>query len=199
MVQRALDVAPSKFVLIGHSMGGRVALDLVRQAPDRVIALALLDTSYLPWQDDDAGRSERQKRLGLLEQARAQGMRVMGRQWLKGMIHPARQDDAVLTESIIAMLERSSLAQYEAQVKALLNRPDSSKVLGNVSVPVLSLCGREDTWTNVHSHREMARMAQAGEFVEIPNCGHMAPMEQPAAVSAALRNWISKMGTFHIS
>jgi pimeloyl-ACP methyl ester carboxylesterase len=98
-----------------------------------------------------------------------------------------------LVESILSMLERSSIEQYAAQVKALLGRPDLSQVLPQVRVPTLCLCGREDAWTSPQTHRDMASSTAHGEFVEVADCGHMSPMERPAAVTAALREWLTKI------
>lgn len=194
MARHVLAEAGSEpFAIAGHSMGGRVALEVVRMAPDRVRGLALLDTGYQPRAAGDAGEQERRQRHALLEIARSQGLRAMGQQWARGMVHPGRLATPVF-EEILAMIERSTPERFEAQVRALLDRPDATAVLGAIRCPTLLVCGREDTWSPLARHEEMQR-AIAGSVLEvIEDSGHMSPMEQPQAVSAALAAWLARLG-----
>lgn len=181
-----------RFALAGHSMGGRVALEVVRQAPQRVRGLALLDTGYQARAGGEAGEQERRNRYALLEVARTQGMRTMGEQWARGMVHP-RRIDTPLFEEILAMIERSTPQRFEAQVRALLERPDAKQVLSAIRCPTLLVCGREDAWSPLARHEEMQR-AIAGSVLEvIEDSGHMSPMEQPQAVGAALAAWLGRL------
>lgn len=191
MARQALGLLPEgvPFDVAGHSMGGRCALELLRHVPQRVARLALLDTGFQPRPDDEAGEAERRQRLALLELARSRGMRAMGQAWLPGMLHPA-QHDSPLADRILAMIERSSPAQFEAQVHALLNRPDAGTVLARVQVPTLLLCGREDRWSPLARHEEMAHRIPGAVLTVVERCGHMSPMEQPQAVAEALRTWL---------
>lgn len=181
-----------RFAIAGHSMGGRVALEVVRQAPQRVLGLALLDTGYQPRALGAAGEQERGSRLALLEIARTRGMRAMGEQWARGMVHPRRVDTPLFGE-ILAMIERSTPERFEAQIRALLERPDASPLLAAIRCPTLLVCGREDTWSPLARHEEMQR-AIAGSVLEVvEDSGHMSPMEQPQAVSAALGAWLARL------
>jgi pimeloyl-ACP methyl ester carboxylesterase len=196
MAEQVLAEAPEgRFALAGHSMGGRVALEVVRLAPERVERLALLDTGYLPIAQGEAGAQERAGRMALLERARAEGMRAMGRQWARGMVHPDRLDTP-LFDRILAMIERSSLAQFAAQINALLHRPDASDLLRQVGCPALVLCGRQDTWSTVAQHEAIvARIRPAtpdARLTVVEDCGHMCTLEQPDAVSAALGDWLGQ-------
>lgn len=196
MAAQVLNEAPAhRFALAGHSMGGRVALEVLRLAPERVDRLALLDTGYLPKPSGEAGERERAGRLALLAQARADGMRAMGRQWARGMVHPDRLDTP-LFDRILAMIERSSPEQFAVQIEALLNRPDASALLPEVRCPALVLCGRQDTWSPVPQHETMAgliRLARPdARLVVVEDCGHMCTLEQPDAVSAALGAWLER-------
>jgi pimeloyl-ACP methyl ester carboxylesterase len=122
MARRVLAEAPTeRFSLAGHSMGGRVALEVMRLAPQRVERLALLDTGTHPLPAGDEAEQEQTRRLALLAIARVQGMRAAGDKWARGMIHP-ENIDTPLFESILAMLERSSPDQFGAQINALLHR-----------------------------------------------------------------------------
>jgi pimeloyl-ACP methyl ester carboxylesterase len=194
MAEAILERAPAQFALAGHSMGGRVALEVMRRAPRRVRALALIDTGYLPLAPGAAGERERAGRLALLEVARREGMRAMCRQWLAiPTIHPERLGDERLAAPILDMFERKTPAIFEAQIRALLERPDASAVLPAIGCPTLVLCGREDALSTLAAHQEMAQMIPGSTLVSIAHCGHMATLEQPAEVNTALRNWLAKI------
>lgn len=190
MARQALEeVKAPRFALAGHSMGGRVALEMVRLAPERIERLALLDTGFAPHAAGEAGDAERRERHALLALARQRGMRDMGRQWARGMVHPAHLETPVF-EAILAMIERKTPAIFEAQIRALLGRPNARPVLQSLRCPTTFICGRQDTWSPLARHEEMHALVPGSELVVIEDCGHMTPMEQPQAVSAALARWL---------
>ena len=190
MAEHVLATAPSeRFALAGHSMGGRVAFEVLRRAPGRVERLALLDTSYHPLAAGDAGEAERRQRLALLEIARNQGMRPMAREWALGMVHPDRHGTPVF-EAVLDMIERSSPDVFAAQIEALLGRPDATPLLGTIRCPTLLLCGREDGWSPPSRHQFMQERIAGARLVVVEHCGHMCTMEQPAAVAAARAGWL---------
>jgi pimeloyl-ACP methyl ester carboxylesterase len=191
MAQRILAAAPSRFAIAGHSMGGRVAMEVMRLAPARVAALALLDTAYLPLGSGEAGARERQARLELLALAEHSGMTAMARVWVQGMVHRARLNDAALIEPIVAMLTRRTPAIFAAQTRALLARPDATEVLRAVSCPTLILCGEDDSNAPPERHREMHALIAGSKLVQLAACGHMCTMERPAEVNAALGDWLA--------
>jgi pimeloyl-ACP methyl ester carboxylesterase len=195
MAQTALRIAPERFAVAGHSMGGRVALEVYRAAPQRVTHIALLNTGYLGRAQDAAGEEEERNRYALLELAKTQGMRAMARQWLPPMINPARRGDHALAETIIEMFARKTPEIFEAQIRALLSRPDATPVLEAIRCPALLISGREDTWSPPDRHADMAaKIPGPSSVVTVPDCGHMSPLEQPAAVSEALRAWLGVRG-----
>jgi len=118
-------------------------------------------------------------------------MRAMAQDWARGMVHPDRLDDAALMETIYAMLARATPEVFAAQIEALLQRPDRSALLATLAVPTLVLCGREDSWSTLERHRDMAGRISGSTLVDVPHCGHMCTLEQPGAVSQALLNWLS--------
>lgn len=190
MAQQVLREAPTeKFCLAGHSMGGRVALEVMRLAPQRVERLALLDTGTHPFPGGEAGAKERAGRMALLEKARSEGMRAMGQQWARGMVHPDRHDAPVF-EAILQMLERSNPQQFAAQINALLNRPDAAPVLAGVQCPTLLLCGRDDAWSTPAQHEAMHQVLPQARLTIVEHCGHMCTMEQPQALAEALSDWM---------
>jgi pimeloyl-ACP methyl ester carboxylesterase len=192
MAQRVLDAAPPRFAVAGHSMGGRVALEVVRQAPERVMHLGLLDTGYTGRAAGKVGDEEAAKRHALLDIARRDGVAAMAREWVQGMVAPARLQDAVLIDAIVTMFARRSAEGFAQQIRALLARPDATDVLRGLRVPTLLLCGREDSWSPPVQHEEMLQLAGAvAQLVVIAEAGHMSTMERPAEVAAALQHWIA--------
>lgn len=190
MARRVLDQAPAgRFALAGHSMGGRVALEVLRLAPDRVDRLALLDSGMEPLAPGADGEAERNKRLALLQLARNQGMRAMGRIWAQGMVHPM-QLGTPLFERLLDMIERHPPERFASQIQALLTRPDARPVLAALRCPTLLLCGRQDTWSPLERHAHMQALVPHATLSVIEDCGHMSPMEQAGAVAAALNTWL---------
>ncbi|HEY4360819.1 MAG TPA: alpha/beta hydrolase [Bryobacteraceae bacterium] len=191
MAEHVLATAPPEFSLAGHSMGGRVAFQVIRRAPERVKRLALLNTGADCRQPGAAGEQEERNRMVLVDLARTQGMRAMGMKWLPPMMPPQRMEDAALVEEILQMVERKTPEIFFAQQRALLGRPDANPVLSTIQCPAMLLSGREDTWSPPSRHEEMAAKIPGSRVVIVAESGHMAPMEQPAAVSQALREWLS--------
>jgi pimeloyl-ACP methyl ester carboxylesterase len=185
--------APPRFALAGHSMGGRIALEVARRVPDRLIGLALLDTGYEALAPGEAGEREAAGRHALLAMARREGMRSMARTWLQGMVYPPRLSDEELVEPILDMFERRTPNLFALQIKALLARPDATSVLPTLQCPALVLCGREDTWAPPSRHAVMAKMIRHSTLEIIPDCGHMSPLERPRAVNQALRRWLESI------
>ena len=175
-------------------MGGRVALEVYRVAPERVSRIALLNAGYAARPADASGAEEERGRLALLALARKEGMRAMARQWLPPMIHPARRNDAALVEAIVEMFARKTPDVFDAQIQAMLARPDAADVLQRIRCPALLLTGREDGWSPPDRHEAMCEMAKGSRLVVLPDCGHMSTLEQPGAVTDALREWLESRG-----
>jgi pimeloyl-ACP methyl ester carboxylesterase len=194
MAQAALELAPARFVLVGHSMGGRVALEIMRTAAARVSALALLDTGYQARAPGPPGEEEARARHALVQLAQTHGMRAMGRVWVQDMVPPQRLGDAALIESILAMVERRTPQVLAAQIRALLARPEAADVLPQIRCPTLLLCGRQDHWSPLRRHEAMQHLIGSARLEVIEDCGHMAPMEQPAEVAARLQRWLQAAG-----
>lgn len=192
MAKSVLESAPRSFSMVGHSMGGRVALEVLRAGPRQVERLALLDTGYQARAQGEAGEAEARKRYRLLDIALSQGMRVMGREWLQGMLHPGRLQDRALVEALLAMVERRTPGIFAAQIRALLDRPDAEVVLRGIQCPTLVLCGREDGWSPLSRHEEMTRLISSARLAVIEGSGHMVTLERPQRVTAELESWLSQ-------
>ena len=186
MAQHVLDTAPEAYAVAGHSMGGRVALELFNLAPERMKRLALLDTGVHP-----KNPGEDQVRQEYIDLALQGGMEAVAEKWIPPMIHPERLGDTDLTGAIKAMVERTSVAEFTGQIRALLNRPDASACLPRIKCPTLLLAGRQDSWSPPGQHEAMLQQIPNATLVIIENSGHMTPMERPEAVTAALQDWLN--------
>ncbi|AJP70674.1 alpha/beta fold hydrolase [Sphingomonas hengshuiensis] len=185
MAARALAAAPPRFALAGHSMGARVALEIVDQAPERVERLALLDTGVHP-----VAAGEAEKRHALCDLGRTRGVEALIDAWLPPMLLPAHRDVPAIAGPLRAMCRRAGLAQFEAQIEALLARADRRDLLPTIAVPTLVGVGRDDTWSPVAQHREIADAIPGSTFTIFEDSGHMAPVEAADSVTAALRRWL---------
>lgn len=190
MAQKVLRQAPARFSLAGHSMGGRVALEVYRAAPDRVERIALLNTGAAPRAAGQAGADEERGRYALLEIAQKSGMRAMAYEWVMPMVDAPRRTDAALIESIVAMFGRKTPEIFACQIRALLNRPDATGVLSRIRCPALLLSATGDAWSPPERHAEMSARIPNSRLVIIQNCGHMSTLEHPREVSGALRSWL---------
>lgn len=190
MAEAALAIAPEKFALAGHSMGGRVAFEVYRLAPERVTRIAVMNTGTPPLAAGEAGAAEEQGRRRLLDIAFRDGIRAMALEWLKGMIPPDRRNDTELVEAIIAMFETKTPEIFLIQQEALLSRPDARPVLPTIHCPAMALTGQEDQWSPPARHEEIAAAIPGCTLSLIPKAAHMSTMERPAEVSAAMREWL---------
>ncbi len=191
MAQSVLRVAPPQFSVAGHSMGGRIAFEIFRRAPGRVRRLAVFNTGMAPRPNGAAGDEEERGRRRLLAVARSDGMQAMALQWVQGMVAPPRLADSALIETIVRMFESKTPDVFEAQMNALLGRPDATDLLRCVRCPTLVLTGREDGWSTPAAHQQIASRIRSSQLVLVPDCGHMSTLEQPAAISEAMRAWLA--------
>lgn len=191
MASHALRNAPEHFILFGHSMGGRIALEVARQAPERVTGLVLMDTGHLALASGAAGQQEVAGRLALVNVAKTDGMREMGKRWMKNMVLPKHLEDEVLCNAILDMIERKTPEQFEGQQTALINRPAASDVLKSLSCATCFITGDQDAWSPLERHYDMAALVpRKSPVYSIQDSGHMSTMEQPERVNEAIMAWI---------
>jgi pimeloyl-ACP methyl ester carboxylesterase len=181
-----LDDAPDRFALAGLSMGGYISYEIVRQAPDRVTRLALLDTGS---RADAPERAEGRRKL--IELAEREGTRKAQEALLPVLIHKARLADKPLVEAVLAMADEIDAAAFKRQQEAIMGRPDNRPLLPSIKVPALVLVGREDALTPVAMSQEIVAGIPGARLEIVPECGHLSTMERPDAVNRALRAWLA--------
>ncbi|MEO7206177.1 MAG: alpha/beta fold hydrolase [Steroidobacteraceae bacterium] len=188
MAQHVLEIAPQRFAVAGHSMGGRVALEIVRAAPRRIAGLALLNTSV-----QAVRNGEPQSRSRLLRVAYELGMPALAAEWLPPMMGSDAARAAELMPRLHAMIQRFTAEAYAGQVTAMLNRPEVLSLLPSIAVPTLLLSGSDDAWSPVSQQQSIRRRIPHATLFEIHGAGHMAPLERPDSVAIALREWLLKL------
>jgi pimeloyl-ACP methyl ester carboxylesterase len=187
MAARVLAGAPERFALAGLSMGGYLAQEIMRTAPERVTRLALLDTSARA--DDPSRTAERE---ALLDEARGGGFEGVIAKLLPHLIHPDRlSGDPALCEAVLSMAREIGPDAFLRQMAAIMGRPDSRPGLPDIACPTLVLCGAQDARTPPAAHEEIASLIPGAKLVMVPDCGHLSTMERPEAVNAALRDWLT--------
>jgi pimeloyl-ACP methyl ester carboxylesterase len=183
MAEAALGLAEGTVAVAGHSMGARVALEIHALAPERVERIALLDTGAHP-----VAEGEQARRQVLLDIAEREGIEGVIAAWLPPMLGP--QADQDLYEELAAMVRRAGVRALRGQIKALLNRPDGFSRLARIACPAALIVGRQDAWSPPTQHEEMRLFCPQASLTIIEDCGHMAPAEQPQAVTEALSRWM---------
>ena len=185
LARAVLADAPQRFALAGLSMGGYVALEIMRQAPGRVAGLALIDTSARPDSEEQTRR-----RRALLALARTGRFKGVTPRLLPTLLHPDRLTDPILTGRVMAMAGRIGRDAFLRQQTAILGRPDSRPDLMRIDCPTLVACGRQDALTPLPLSEEMAGLIPGAELVVVEDSGHLSSMERPDAVNAALASWL---------
>lgn len=187
LARHVLAVAPPRFALAGLSMGGYVSFEIMRQAPERVAKLCLVDTTARADTDE-----QKERRRALLKLAMTGKFKGVTPRLLPLLIHADRmQDDAVAGE-VMRMAERVGRDAFCRQQNAILTRPDSRPDLARIRVPTLVVVGRQDQLTPPDRGQEMADGVADARFAVIERCGHLAPLEQPEATTALMRMWLTQ-------
>jgi len=186
LARSVLAEAPERFALAGLSMGGYVALEILRQAPERVERLALLDTSARPDMPEQLRR-----RRGLLALARRGRFQGVTPRLLPLLIHPDRLEEAALTGIVTGMAERIGREAFLRQQTAIMGRIDSRPHLGRIACPTVIVCGRQDALTPLELAEELAESIAGARLAVIEQCGHLSTLERPDAVNEALAEWLA--------
>ncbi len=151
MAASAIATIDAPFHVVGHSMGGRVAFEIVDMAPEQVASLVVLDTGVHP-----VAEGEPAKRQALIDRARANGVSTLAQTWLPPMVHPDRHADHSIMDPMAAMVSSYTIDDYVGQVTALLGRRDLRALLPTITCPTLVVCGQQDAWSTVEQHEALA-------------------------------------------
>jgi pimeloyl-ACP methyl ester carboxylesterase len=187
IARRILSEAPPRFALAGHSMGGYISFEIMRQAPDRVAKLALLNTSARP---DTAEASER--RRGQMAMAQEGRLREVMDAIFPSFVHPSRVGDAGLRQLVYAMGDDVGAQGFVNNQTAIMTRPDSRPTLAGIACPTLVLTSDHDVLLPPALSEEIARGIVGAQFVVVPDCGHLSQPERPQAVVDALSAWLAR-------
>jgi pimeloyl-ACP methyl ester carboxylesterase len=185
IARRILAAAPPRFALAGLSMGGYIAFEIMRQAPERVAKLALLDTGA---RADVPEQTER--RYALMALAKNGRYAEIPDLAFPLYVHRNRHGDAALKQIVRSMAEETGPDAYLRQQQAILSRPDSRPGLKAIACPTLVLVGEGDEATPPELAREIVAGIAGSRLVLIPDSGHLSSLEQHAAVTAALVEWM---------
>jgi pimeloyl-ACP methyl ester carboxylesterase len=185
IARRILAEAPPRFALAGHSMGGYIAFEIMRQAPERVAKLALINTQARPDTPEATAR-----RRGMMARAIAGEYRAVLDELFPGFVHPSRRGDAALRQLVYDMGDDVGVEAFVRQQQAVITRPDSRPVLAWIRCPTLVLTGDEDNTIPNSLSVEMANGIHGAKLVILANCGHLPQPEQPQATADALVEWL---------
>jgi pimeloyl-ACP methyl ester carboxylesterase len=185
IARRILAQAPPRFVLIGLSMGGYIAFEILRQARERIVRLGLLDTQARP---DTLEQSDR--RRAQIAMAREGRLLEVADQQFPLMVSERRHQDQALRALNHRMAEDIGPEAFARQQTAIIGRPDSRPGLPDIGCPTLVLVGESDVLTPPDRAKEMADAITGARLAVIPDCGHLSTLEQPEAVTSALTAWL---------
>jgi len=185
IARRILSAAPARFALVGLSMGGYIAFEILRQAPERIAKVALLDTSARA----DAPEQTAMRRAQMALAAQGQLAEVVEQQFPR-LVHRARRADGALREVFTLMAEEVGAAGFIRQQTAISGRSDSRPTLGSIRCPTLVLVGEGDELTPPERAAEIAAGVPGARLTTVPQCGHMSTLEQPDEVTRALLEWL---------
>jgi pimeloyl-ACP methyl ester carboxylesterase len=187
MAERILGDAPERFVYAGLSMGGHAGFEIMRQAPERIEALILMNTSARP----DAPE-QRERRMGLIEVAKREGLSAVADELLPVFLAEKNLGNRDLTDSVRHMAIDTGVEAFERQQAAIMGRADSRGSLSQITCPTLVIVGNRDTLTPPELAREMVDGIPGAELKIIDDCGHLSSIEQPDAVSEAIKTFLEE-------
>lgn len=186
MAEQILTQIEGDIVAVGHSMGGRIAMEMARLAPSRVRGLVLANTGHHARREGEEVKRQQMIDLG------HRSMADLANSWLPPMLDAARVGDAALVAELKAMVLRADAAIHERQIRALLGRPDATATLPDIACPILLVAARQDGWSPIAQHQQIADAAPDAELVIIEDAGHFAPVERPAEVTTAITDWLDR-------
>lgn len=188
MAKEALSDTHGLIVPIGLSMGGYIALEMAKMAPERISGLVVMDSNA--HSEKTSRQQERLAEKALLETGRYQGLTKAG---ARKMLSASSFQNTELVSRVIAMAKEPGFAVYEAQQKAIISRSDHTETLARLTCPVLFMVGEEDNITPPQTHRHMAEVTPLAKLIEIAGAGHLITMEKPDEVNTHLDRFLNSL------
>ncbi len=192
LAEQILASAPPRFRLAGFSLGGFIAFEILRRCPERVAGLALLSTNAIASHASAAQVAVREQRIAMARNGRFSELSPLH---FPVNVHASRENDPVLRALHRAMTDDVGPAGYVNQQLAIAHRPDSRATLPTIACPTLIVCGNGDKLTPLERSQEMHAAIRGSELVVLDGCGHLSPVEAPAAVGTALERWAARTRT----
>ncbi|MBD1546652.1 alpha/beta fold hydrolase [Roseibium aggregatum] len=186
MARDLLDKVPGDLIVVGHSMGGRVAMEMAHLAPERIKGLVLANTGHGPKREGEDVKRQAMIDLG------NESMEKLADQWLPPMVDERRVGDADLMNKLRAMVLRANAEIHEGHIRALVGRPNATAYLTDIDCPILLLVGRQDRWSPIAQHEEIKAATKNSELAVIEDAGHFAPVERPEDVVKAVTDWLGR-------
>ncbi|WND03029.1 alpha/beta hydrolase [Temperatibacter marinus] len=193
MASKALEAAPPEFIAVGLSMGGIVAFEMWKQAPKRILGMALMDTNA--YADSPARKKVRERQIveandGALEQ-------ILIEELKPNYLAPIHRNNKKLLDQILDMGSSLGVTVFEQQSVALMHRGDQMSILSKITCPVEVLCGKEDELCPIEYHQTITSRIDGARLTVLPDCGHMSSMEAPAMVNMMLRDLLARVEGGH--
>lgn len=185
MADKVLDEAPDSFSVAGHSMGGRVALEMIHKAPERIDNLILLSVGAHPVDDDEC-----EQRSSLVEEAASIGMDRYAASWADLMMSFRQEQNPEVRNCIESMARRQTLEEFIGHITAGLGRSDQTLYLPDIHIPVLLIVGEKDVWSPVRQHEEIQAQIPDARLEVVPDAGHMVILDQPSVVNSLFLDWL---------
>ncbi|MAM12915.1 MAG: alpha/beta hydrolase [Rhizobiaceae bacterium] len=186
MAATLLSETEGPLIPVGHSMGGRVAMDMARQAPERIRGLVLANTGH-----DGARADEAPKRLAKIARG-YEDMMALAAEWLPPMLAQGTTPDAALVDDLTDMVVKAGPDVHARQIRALMERPNAMEYIPAITCPVLLITGAQDSWSPEKQHREIADRLADAEVLVIDGAGHFMPVERPEETVAAITGWLDR-------
>lgn len=186
MAHKVIDqIEDTPCIMIGHSMGARVALEVYRKAPQLISHLALLNFGIHPQKEGEA-----EKRQHLIQATREQGMNYLIPNWLEPMLYAPNIAISDIFEPLKSMVLHQDIMSFEAQIQALLQRPEVQNLFKHIDIPLYLGVGRQDQWSTLAQHQAMLELNPQAMLSIYENSGHMSPIEAADQVNLSLDQWL---------
>lgn len=185
MAHQVIEQMHTPCIMVGHSMGARVALEVYRRVPQLITHLALLDFGIHATKEGEAEKRER-----LIQATREHGMAYLIPNWLEPMVYAPNIAIPEIFDPMKTMVLSQDVMSFEAQIQALLQRPEVQSLFSQINIPLYLGVGRQDQWSTLAQHQAMLELNPKATLAIYENSGHMSPLEAATQVNLSLNEWL---------